>query len=137
VQQLLALLSARTITCISSKDCLVRGNLYTSRSPVLFITFQLTAAACLDERAQVQVLQAKALSCLTLHGDGRLPALVRLTGTISPYCGSSANLVNVFMGNNSLSGTIPGNLTSNSQLLILELYGNESCRARYLIQSEC
>jgi hypothetical protein len=49
----------------------------------------------------------------------------RLTGSISPYCGSTSNLVNVFLGNNSLRGTIPGNLTSNSQMLMLELYGNK------------
>eukprot|EP00878_Enallax_costatus_P015727 GHUV01016478.1.p1 GENE.GHUV01016478.1~~GHUV01016478.1.p1 ORF type:complete len:735 (+),score=173.20 GHUV01016478.1:1352-3556(+) len=52
------------------------------------------------------------------------PVACSLVGTLSPYMGSGNNLVNIRLGNNSLTGTIPGNLTSNSQMLLLELYDN-------------
>jgi hypothetical protein len=38
--------------------------------------------------------------------------------------GTVNNLVNIRLGNNSLSGTIPGNVTTNSQMLLLELQDN-------------
>ncbi|KAF6251508.1 hypothetical protein COO60DRAFT_610652 [Scenedesmus sp. NREL 46B-D3] len=38
--------------------------------------------------------------------------------------GTVNNLVNIRLGNNSLRGTIPGNVTTNSQMLLLELHDN-------------
>lgn len=47
-----------------------------------------------------------------------------MSGTLSPYMGTVNNLVNIRLGNNSLRGTIPGNVTTNSQMLLLELQDN-------------
>jgi hypothetical protein len=49
---------------------------------------------------------------------------LRLTGSLSSLAGSAHNLVNVRLGNNSLRGVLPINMTTNSQLLNLELYDN-------------
>lgn len=91
---------------------LVRGSIFN----------QVMVVNCRQHQSAL-ALAKQACHAYTLH-IRLLAAACSLSGTLSPYMGTVNNLVNIRLGNNSLRGTIPGNVTTNSQMLLLELQDN-------------